>query len=248
MRKLFGLIGYPLSHSFSKKYFTEKFKKEGITHHEYELFPIEDISAFHGLVQEQGDLVGLNVTLPYKELVVKYLDHLDDAVKEIGACNTIHFTKNGATGYNTDVYGFELSLKTCLEKYSGDKVTRALILGTGGAAKAVAYVLRKLEIEYFFVSRSANKGHLTYDEVDGEVVLEYPLIINTTPVGTSPNVDSSPAIDYSSLTENNILFDLVYNPEKTLFLRNGEQKGCVIQNGMDMLYFQAEKAWEIWNT
>ena len=247
MSRLFGLIGYPLSHSFSKKYFSEKFQELQLEDHVYELFPLQHIEELPNLIKSHPNLTGLNVTIPYKQDVIPFLNELDSAAKEIGAVNTINFGQSGLKGYNTDVYGFELSLKETLSRFDGTKVEKALVFGTGGAAKAVEFVLRKLEIEFLLVSRSASKGHLTYDEIDKEILSEYSLLINTTPLGMSPNIDSAPPIPYDDLSRSNILFDLVYNPEKTLFLKEGERHGCLIKNGLEMLHLQAEKAWEIWN-
>lgn len=239
MRK-FGLIGYPLSHSFSPRYFAEKFKKEGIEDAVYNLYPLEDISAFEAL--KNKNISGLNVTIPYKETIIPYLDEISPEAQEIGAVNTIRFNAGRTIGYNTDVYGFETSLIRFIDR---NEVKRALILGTGGAAKAVAYVLRKLWIPFLYVSRSA--GDLPYDGVDKIVLDDHQLIINTTPLGMAPKVDTCPNIPYQYLSGKHFSYDLVYNPEKTLFLNNSSKNGAATLNGLSMLELQAEKSWEIWN-
>lgn len=241
--KTFGLIGYPLGHSFSKKYFKEKFKNEGIIDTFYDNFPLEKIEDLTSLIAEKK-LNGLNVTIPYKEQVLPFLDEYSDAVKEIHAVNTIVFKEGKLYGHNTDVYGFEHSLRPLLN----NNVQKALILGTGGASKAIAYVLNKLAIEYLFVSRNPSKtNQIAYSAIDSLILKEYHLIVNTSPVGTYPNEDACPDLPYELLTENYILYDLVYNPEETLFMKNGKQQGAVVKNGYEMLVLQAEKSWEIWN-
>ena len=239
----FGLIGYPLSHSFSKKYFSEKFLREDIADANYELYPIERIDIFPSLVASLPDLVGINVTIPYKEQVIPYLDALSDVVAETGACNCIHRIDGKLVGYNTDVIGFEKSL---LKKLNASH-QHALVLGTGGAAKAVHYVLRKLGISYKEVSRKNSNGCIAYEQLDTEIIKSHTLIINTTPLGMHPLVDDAPEIPYESLTSAHYLFDLVYNPAKTLFLAKGEACGAAIENGADMLVDQAEASWDIWN-
>jgi len=241
MRK-FGLIGYPLSHSFSQKYFTEKFQQLDVTDCRYELYPIEDIAGVKTLLQDP-ELCGLNVTIPYKQLVIPYLTGMSNVVREIGACNCIKIVNGFAMGYNTDVTGFRESLVRKLQPFHN----RALILGTGGASKAVEYVLRKLHIEYKYVSRVAGKGILSYDQVDEEVIYSHTLIINTTPLGMYPKVDVCPPLPYEAIGAQHYLFDLVYNPSRTLFLQNGEQRGAAVENGYDMLIGQAEESWRIWN-
>ena len=241
MRK-FGLIGYPLSHSFSQKYFTEKFQQLGITDCRYELYPIEDIAGVKALLQDP-ELCGLNVTIPYKQSVMPYLGGMSPVVQEIGACNCIRIEKGVTTGYNTDVVGFEESLGRKLQPYHN----RALILGTGGASKAVAYVLRKLGIFYYMVSREPGAGRLSYEQVDEEMIYSHTLIINTTPLGMYPKVDICPPLPYEAIGAQHYLFDLVYNPARTLFLQNGEQRGAAVENGYDMLIGQAEESWRIWN-
>ncbi len=239
----FGLIGYPLSHSFSKKFFSDKFIAENILDAQYELYPIEKIEQFPDLVKSLPNLVGINVTIPYKEKVMQYLDHLSDVVAETGACNCIHHVEGKLTGYNTDVIGFEKSL---LKKLNSTH-QKALVLGTGGAAKAVFYVLRKLGIEYLVVSRNGGGTALSYQELNVKILDEYTLIINTTPLGMHPHVEAAPDIPYEFISSKHYLFDLVYNPAKTVFLTKGEKQGAAIENGADMLIDQAEASWEIWN-
>ncbi|HVU56002.1 MAG TPA: shikimate dehydrogenase [Puia sp.] len=241
MRK-FGLIGYPLSHSFSQQYFTEKFQQLGIMDCRYELYPIEDISGVQALLQDP-ELCGLNVTIPYKKSVIPYLAEMSPVVREIGACNCIKIVNGVPTGYNTDVVGFKESLARQLQPYHN----RALILGTGGASKAVEYVVKKLGIAYKYVSRQAGGGVLSYEDVDEEVIYSHTLIINTTPLGMYPKVNECPPLPYEAIGAQHYLFDLVYNPARTLFLQNGEQRGAVVENGYDMLIGQAEESWRIWN-
>ena len=247
MRK-FGLIGYPLSHSFSKKYFLEKFKKEQITDTAYDLFPLVTIEEFPDLIKSEPNLVGLNVTIPYKELVIPFLDELDEKAESIGAVNTITIKNGVLKGYNTDYYGF----KTSLIKLIGAKPMpeKALILGTGGASKAVKAVLDDLEIQNLSVSRHPNEYQLSYNELRTSTlqhIKNSTLIINTTPLGMSPNLNSIPDLPYNQLTKNHLLFDLVYNPLITPFMQKGIDKKCWVKNGLEMLHGQAEKAWEIWN-
>jgi shikimate dehydrogenase len=244
MRK-FGLIGYPLGHSFSGKYFKEKFLRESISDCQYHNYEIESVSKFQEILSDP-ELSGLNVTIPYKESVIPFLHKKDPVVSTIGACNCIRIDKGVLTGYNTDVLGFEESL---LEKLKpGDK--RALILGTGGSSKAVAWVLEKREISYKFVSRNKTGAPdiLHYDELDHELIKSHPLIVNCTPLGMSPNVSLCPPIPYNWIGPSHYLFDLVYNPLKTLFLEKGEAAGARIKNGADMLAIQAEASWLIWNS
>lgn len=241
--RTFGLIGHRLSHSFSKKYFSQKFITENIIDAHYELFQLEDINEFPELLDSEPNLVGLNVTLPYKEAVIPYLDAIDDSAATVGAVNTIHLTDGKRIGYNTDVYGFEKSLRPLLQEHH----KRALILGTGGAAKAVAFVLQRLGIDYHFVSRKPKYEQLGYQNITENMLRIFHVIINTTPLGMSPNINASPDIPYEHLTEEHLLFDLVYNPIMTRFLEKGQEHNAVIKNGLEMLHFQAEKAWEIWN-
>ena len=245
--KTYGLIGFPLSHSFSKKYFTEKFLNEGIADHQYELFPIEDIKSLPDLLSENPSLCGLNVTIPHKVNVLCYLNEIEDAADKIGAVNCISIKsfegKNYLKGYNTDAYGFEESLKPLLEPQH----TKALIFGDGGATKAVKYVLEKLQISYQTVVRRASPGAILYAEITPEMLASHKLLINTTPLGMSPSVDTFPEIDYSQIGPEHLAYDLVYNPLETAFLAKVAQQGGKIKNGLEMLYKQAEKSWHIWS-
>lgn len=245
VRRLFGLIGYPLSHSFSKKYFAEKFAREGIEDAFYELFPIEEVEALPQLIADHPNLVGLNVTIPYKQAVIPYMDELGPGARAVGAVNTIKVTPDGLKGFNSDVYGFEWSLLKAFQRMD-ERPASALILGTGGAAKAVAYVLEKLDIVYHYVSRSAGAERLGYADLDRDTIEANRLIINTTPLGMSPNVDTFPPIPYAFAGSKHLFFDLVYNPEETAFLKQGAARGSHAENGLDMLYGQAEKSWEFW--
>ena len=237
----YGLIGYPLTYSFSPSYFAAKFEEKGILDAEYHSFPLEQIEDIKGLID--SGISGFNVTIPYKEQIIPYLDKLSDAAKTIGAVNTVYIVDGKLIGYNTDVYGLENSLYRLLD---GACVTKALILGTGGASKACQYVLDQMGIEYRMVSR--NPKYLTYDQLDAEIMAEHTLIINTTPLGTSPDVDTCPDIPYKLLGDSHFAFDLVYNPEKSLFLTRAEAQGVAIMNGLSMLHDQADESWKIWNT
>ena len=248
--RLFALIGYPLTHSFSKKYFTEKFEKEGIAESKYELLELPDYHNFPALIAAHPTLVGLNVTIPHKQNVIPFLDELDEAsAARIGAVNTIKILPDGRLkGFNTDYYGFRLSLEQWLAGLQLQAPSlRALVLGNGGAAKAVLTALTDLGIEYQIVSRQSASTTLGYDQLTPEIMATYRLIINTSPVGTYPKVDECPAIPYQYVGENHLLYDLVYNPAETLFLQKGKQNGAHTHNGLPMLHLQAEKAWEIWN-
>lgn len=244
--RLFGLIGYPLSHSFSKKYFTEKFVNDSIGGAFYELFPLETIKDFPGLLKAYPNLAGINVTIPYKQQVIPYLDDLEEAAAQIGAVNTIKVENGRLIGYNTDVYGFGNALKKTLEKHQL-KVEKALVLGTGGAAQAVVFQLKNMGFMVQSVSRKQKEDCLTYQELDTAIITEYQLIVNTTPLGMSPKIDACPAIPYKGLSAKHLLYDLVYNPAETLFLKKGKEKGAQVLNGLQMLLLQAEKSWEIWN-
>lgn len=244
MNKL-GLLGKNISYSFSKSYFTEKFKNENITDTTYENFDIENIALFNSVLKKTPDLKGLNVTIPYKEQVIPYLDKLNKKAKSIGAVNTIKVSKKGKlTGYNTDCYGFKKSIKPFIEAHH----KTALILGTGGASKAIAYTLSEMGIAYQYVSRTLkHNGGYSYDSLSEKDIRENLVIINCTPLGTYPNVDDCPNIPYNAIGENHILFDLIYNPEETKFLKLGRQNKARTINGLDMLKYQAEKAWSIWD-
>lgn len=240
----YGLIGHPLTHSFSKKYFTEKFEKEQINHCEYLLFDIPNISDLKAILKQHPTLKGLSVTIPYKEVVMDYLDEIDAEAKKIGAVNTIKIEGNKLIGYNTDYFGFKQSLKPFIEISQ----ERALILGTGGASKAVYHALTSLNINCLFVSRNPkNDNEISYEEVNEYVIKHHQIIVNTTPIGTFPKVDEKPNIDYSLITSKHLLYDLVYNPAETQFLLEGKKLGAIVLNGLQMLKLQAEKAWEIWN-
>ncbi len=235
----FGLIGYPITHSFSPGYFARKFEKEGIADAVYDLYPLQEI----GEIDTLEGLSGLNVTLPYKEAVIPFLDQVNEEAGFVGAVNTILFQAGKKKGFNTDVYGFEHSLIPLLPEH---RVIKSLVLGSGGAAKAVQYVLNKRGIMFKIVSRT--RGDITYDDLTPKMIEDYQLIVNTTPLGMSPKVDTCPNIPYDEIGPQHILYDLVYNPEKTLFLKKGEFQGAQIKGGLEMLELQAEKAWEIWNT
>lgn len=243
-KRRFGLLGKNISYSFSKKYFTEKFSVSGLENCSYTNFDAETINDFPAIVSGTKNLKGMNVTIPYKEAVIPFLKKTSKNATLIGAVNTIRFNKKGeAKGYNTDFYGFKKSLKPLLKKHH----KKALILGTGGASKAIAFALQKLKIEYDFVSRNASECEFSYSELNQDVFNEYQIIINTTPLGTFPNIKDCPELDYTLFTDKHIAFDLVYNPEETEFQRLAKEQGAKTKNGYDMLVFQAEKAWEIWN-
>ena len=247
--RCFGLIGYPLSHSFSKKYFTEKFEREGIHDCTYENFPLEKVSLLPGLVASQPVLAGLNVTIPYKETVIPYLHSVDEVAASIGAVNTVRITRSGSElhlrGYNTDAFGFRSSIVPYI---LGD-FKRALVLGTGGASRAVAYILHELGMEVTFVSRKpAGAERISYASLTPLLISQVNVIVNTSPVGMYPSGGECPDIPYHSLTSRHVVYDLVYNPPETLFLANAGKMGAVTVNGLQMLHLQAEKSWEIWNS
>lgn len=242
--RLFGLIGYPLSHSFSKAYFNKKFEQEGVDAF-YENYPIASIDEFAALLKRVPGLEGINVTIPYKEAVIPFLDNRSEVVQQTGACNCIRIRNGVLEGFNTDVVGFEQSLLKSLQSHH----SHALVLGTGGASKAVQYVLEKLRITYQVISRTADasKGVLSYEQLDTDAQLNATLWINTTPLGMHPAVDACPPLNYSAITAHHYLYDLVYNPAETLFLQKGRAQGAVVENGQDMLLIQAEEGWKIWN-
>ena len=241
--RLFGLIGKPLTHSFSKGYFTNFFQQNGIADCRYENFELDQIQSFTELIKSQSQLAGLNVTIPYKEAVLPFLHFQDDVVRAIGACNCIKVSNGQLYGFNTDVIGFKESLSSRLKPHH----TRALILGTGGAAKAVAYALDQFAIKYQIVSRKEQEGLLNYETLNEKLLIAHTLIVNTTPLGMYPQIDTFPPIDYSRLTSDHLLFDLVYNPERTAFLEKGSQFGADVMNGHEMLLIQAKESWRIWN-
>ncbi|MBZ4188253.1 shikimate dehydrogenase family protein [Niabella beijingensis] len=239
---LYGLIGFPLSQSFSKRYFTEKFEEEGIADCRYEAFEIPSIQYLTTLLQQYPELAGFNVTIPYKQEVMAFLQELDGEAASIGACNCIRISEGRLKGYNTDASAFETTLLEQLQPHH----TQALILGTGGAAKAVCYTLEKLGIAYKSVSRNPEEGELGYNDLDGAVMEAYPLIINTTPLGSFPKTEGKPDLPYDRINSNHYLYDLVYNPPLTGFLEEGRKRGALIKNGYDMLVAQAELSWNIW--
>jgi shikimate dehydrogenase len=246
MRK-FGLIGYPLGHSFSKKYFTEKFLNEHISDCSYENYPIENINLVKNIVYEDHDLLGFNVTIPYKTEIIRFLDSLEPAAEEIGAVNVVKIKRSDSgirlSGFNSDITGIGETLYPYITK----NVRNAIVLGTGGSSKAVCYTLHKFGINIIQISRNKKPGLFTYPEVTRELMDNCELIINTTPLGMFPDIENKPDINYNLLSSKHILFDLVYNPEITAFLKMGVEKGCKTIGGIKMLYSQAERAWEIWN-
>ena len=246
MEKIFGLIGSTVSHSFSKSYFDEKFFREGLRDYHYELFPLKNISDIEPLLKDTKGLTGLNVTIPYKEQVIKYLDEVDGFAKKIGAVNVIKIKDGKLKGYNTDSEAFHETLEKWLPK---DKTFQALILGTGGSSKAVQEALKKLKIDCKIVSRDAKKGVVTYGylEKHPKLIAESLLVINTTPLGMSPNTEAMPNIDFEQIGSDHFVYDLIYNPARTMFLQKAEMRGATIKNGLEMLHVQAEKSWLIWN-
>lgn len=260
--KIYGIIGYPLSHSFSQRFFTEKFQNEHIHDCRYEVLPLENINGFKQLLNDHPELCGLNVTIPHKVNVLEYLDWCSDGVRAIGAANCIRIAKESPLlaafsgelgvggheyrleGFNTDAYGFETSLKPLLTSHH----QKALILGDGGAAKAVKYVLQNLEIDYTVVARKPGHGKILFTDLTPQIIKEHKLIINTTPLGTSPDVDVCPPLPYEAIGHHHLLYDLIYNPDMTLFLKKGLDNNASVKNGYEMLVLQAEKSWEIWNS
>jgi len=242
--KRYGLIGFPLTHSLSQQYFTQKFIDQGIEDCLYERFSIPSIGDLHDILKTHPDLCGFNITIPYKKDVLAFLTERSKAVEEVGACNCVKIIDGQLIGYNTDVIGFENSLIPFL-KPSHNK---ALVLGTGGAALAIVYVLQKLGIDFNYVSRTATSGQLAYIDLDASIMASHTLIINTTPLGMFPNIEACPAIPYDLLTPEHHLFDLTYNPALSTFLAKGMQMGATIQNGQQMFVEQAEQSWRIWNS
>lgn len=249
--KLYGLIGYPLEHSFSESYFKEKFLREGLSNYKYENFEIPNLENFLSIINQDflKDLQGFNITMPYKEKIIPYLDSIDKTANEIGAVNTVKIKRiKGKTllkGYNTDALGFEESL---FENIGEEKI-KAYILGSGGASKAIAYILRKHNIAYNIISRNKkdDKIFLTYNDLTPSLIESHKLIINTTPLGMSPQIGEMPEIDINQITKDHIVFDLIYNPSQTLLLANSKLKGAKTINGFDMLCYQAQESWRIWN-
>lgn len=242
-KKIYGLIGKNISYSFSESYFSEKFTKLQVNDSYYRNFDLPDLSEF-AAIRQNPLIKGLNVTIPYKEQIMQHLDFVDPIALKIGAVNTIKFSHNQLTGYNTDYFGFTESLKPLLQSYH----QKALILGTGGAAKAVAYSLQQLDIEYLFVSRTPLANTISYEDLDSKIMNEYLIIINCTPLGTFPDIDQKPPILYQYLSSQHLLYDLIYNPSITSFLQQGIDKNCTTINGYEMLVLQAEKSYEIWNS
>jgi len=250
LMQLYGLIGYPLSHSFSKKFFNEKFEREGLLDAHYELFPLENIADLPALLNRYPGLCGLNVTIPYKESVIPFLHDLHETARAIGAVNCIKVLENQRlVGYNTDVVGFEQSLpRQMVELWKVEEKT-AFILGTGGASKAVAYVLKKLGISFKFVSRNAkNENEISYEDLNSPSARHHQasIIINATPQGTFPHIDEMPPVPPDFFKPGMFVYDLIYNPAETLLLREAKSRGCIVKNGLEMLELQAEAAWEVW--
>jgi len=243
-QRLFGLIGYPLSHSFSKQYFTKKFETEGIKNCSYELYPLRSILELRSLLHQHPNLQGLNVTIPYKKEVISLLDDIDQIPAGIEACNCIRIINGRLEGFNTDIKGFEKSIRPLLKLHH----TKGLILGNGGATAAVVCVLNKLGVDFHIVSRAIHDGStLTYKDLTKELVSESKLIINTTPLGMFPDTSACPPIPYQYLGSEHLVYDLVYNPAKTEFLAKAEKQGATIKNGEEMLVEQAEESWRVWN-
>lgn len=239
----FGLIGKTLSHSFSKKYFTRKFSEAGLQDCSYENFELSQIAELETVVKTAG-LKGLNVTIPYKEAVLPFLEEKSEAVQSIGACNCIKVRRGRLEGYNTDAPAFQHTLEALLQPVH----RKALVLGTGGASKAVRFALTRLSIPFTLVSRISAADTIVYEEVSGDLMQEHTIVINTTPLGTFPNVDEQPPLPYEAVGQHHLFYDLVYNPEKTRFLQSGEAAGATIMNGYAMLVAQAEESWRIWNS
>jgi shikimate dehydrogenase len=245
-KELFGLVGKNISYSFSKGYFSDKFRNLQLINHEYVNFDIDKIEDLLSLVNQfKASLKGFNVTIPYKQSIFNYLDEVDATANEIGAVNTVKLTNNGKLiGYNSDVVGFEKSILPLLKKHH----TKALILGTGGASKAVGFVLKKLKIDFYKVSRNpTGNSEISYSEISEKLLKEHTIIINSSPLGTFPNINQKPSIPYQFLTNKHLLFDLIYNPSETAFLIEGIKQGSEIKNGFEMLELQAEESWRIWN-
>ncbi len=240
--KQLGLIGKNISYSFSEKYFNTKFKELGLSDYNYQIFDLDSIDEVNQLFENQ-DLIGFNITIPYKQAIIPFLDELSDEAEKIGAVNCVKILNGKKIGYNTDAFGFEESFKPLLKNHH----KKALILGNGGATKAVEYILKKLRIDYHIVTRKDDE-YLNFEELNQSHLNEHSIIINCTPVGTFPNITVAPNLPYESINSTHYLYDLIYNPEETQFLQNGKQKQAQIKNGLEMLHQQAEKAWEIWNS
>ncbi len=244
MGKRYGLIGKNIDYSFSRSYFSKKFRELGLDDHSYENFDLQEIGEASQVLNSKEDIQGLNVTIPYKQSIMPLLDEIDHEALAIGAVNTLKPEGDSWVGHNTDHYGFDKALQPHLTPAHKE----ALILGTGGASKAVAYALEKRSIPYRFVSRTATGDHLTYEELTSQITERYKLIINTTPLGTHPDIENKPLIPYQGIGREHLLFDLIYNPEETAFMKEGLRRNAKAINGYEMLVAQAEKAWEIWNS
>lgn len=248
--KTYGLIGYRLGHSFSRNFFTEKFERENLSGYEYVNFELDTIDEFPGIFDQGKDICGLNCTIPYKQQIMRYLDEIDVEAAQIGAVNTVKITcsegKRLLKGFNTDLYGFEHSLRPMLE----EKHQKALILGTGGASKAVKFLFDKMGIGYLSATTKEQPGEkeISYRQISAETMKDCLIIVNATPLGMFPKVDTCPDIPYDLITSDHVLYDLVYNPEETLFLKKGKEQGAKTKNGLEMLHLQALRAWEIWNS
>ncbi|MEL7586135.1 MAG: shikimate dehydrogenase [Prolixibacteraceae bacterium] len=247
--KTYGLIGYRLGHSFSKRFFTEKFEKENLKDHEYVNFELDSIEEFPGLFKRHDHLYGLNCTIPYKQQIMPFLDEIHQEAAAAGAVNTIRIIRQAGRqqliGYNTDIYGFEHSFRPLLR----EQHKKALILGTGGASKAVKYVLNKLQIDFLSATTKAEpgSGEIPYQDISVPLLKDFLIVIQTTPLGMFPNTASCPELPWDALTSNHLLFDLVYNPEETLFMKRGRERGATVKGGLEMLHLQAIRSWEIWN-
>ncbi|WP_185857217.1 shikimate dehydrogenase family protein [Blattabacterium cuenoti] len=244
-RIIYGLIGRDIKYSFSRKFFLEKFKRESIVNVDYEIFDIPKIENVSFIFQNPY-LKGCNVTIPYKTSVIPFLTKITPEAKSIGSVNVIKINNKCRTGFNTDVLGFEYSFQKNLNRFVNKKNLKALVLGSGGVSKTISFVLKKLQIPYQCVSRKKNIGFLVYEDINQSLLKEYKIIINCTPVGTYPDINSCPYLPYQYVSSEHYFYDLVYNPNKTLFLRNAEKKGALIKNGLEMLYIQAEESWKIW--
>lgn len=238
----YGIIGYPLGHSFSKGFFTEKFARESIDA-QYLNFEIPDVAMLPDVLRNNPELRGLNVTLPHKQAVILLLDEMSKEAKEIGAVNVIRVRNGKLKGFNSDIIGFTNSIKPLLMPHH----KKALILGTGGASKAICVGLNRLGIEWTYVSRSPREGMITYEDITAETLQAYTVIVNCSPVGMFPNVAQAPEIPYDCLSDKHLLFDLVYNPEETLFMKKGREQGATVKNGLEMLHLQAIASWDFWN-
>ena len=243
MKRQFGLVGYPLSHTFSPSYFAQKFSTENIIDAEYKAFEEADLLSFLSQVKTEQTILGFNVTIPYKQAILPYLDSISNEASYVGAVNTVKLVNGKLFGYNTDVFGFQNSLKSLLKQHHN----KALIFGTGGGAKAVQFVCKQLSIQTVTVSRFSQRGQITYEQLNDNFITNHKLLINTTPVGMYPKNDEAISIPYAAITNEHLCYDLIYNPPETLFLKRAKQQGATIKNGLEMLHLQAEQSWKIWN-